>query len=197
MPRTQRADRRRMTPAQSLDLRCSYQTQGTSTGLEARRTDGVPKSKSRPSQGVTVTFTSLSVTYNPRLDSPRLMDYFKHTILAILSSGPVPQHVGFVMDGNRRYARRRNEQVQQGHQAGFQALRRVGTLSQRILVWLPVDLVSSAAKTLEVCLRLGVKCVSVYAFSIENFKRSPTEVDAIMELAKTKLLELCGEGCVC
>lgn len=54
------------------------------------------------------------------------MDYFKQTLLSILSAGPVPQHIGLVMDGNRRYARQRNQQVQEGHYAGFQALRKVG-----------------------------------------------------------------------
>jgi ditrans,polycis-polyprenyl diphosphate synthase len=44
------------------------------------------------------------------------------------------------------------------------------------------------------CLRLGVKCVSVYAFSIENFKRSKEEVDALMNLAEEKLEELCRHG---
>lgn len=49
-------------------------------------------------------------------------------------------------------------------------------------------------QTLEVCLKLGVECVSVYAFSIENFKRSKTEVDALLELAKVKIQELCQKG---
>ena len=49
---------------------------------------------------------------------------------------------------------------------------------------------------LEICLRLGVKCVTVFAFSIENFKRSEDEVDALMELAETKLLELTKHGYV-
>ena len=43
---------------------------------------------------------------------------------------------------------------------------------------------------------MNVKCVSAYAFSIENFKRSPEEVDALMDLAENKLLELCQKGCV-
>jgi undecaprenyl diphosphate synthase len=51
-------------------------------------------------------------------------------------------------------------------------------------------------QTLEICLRLGVKCVTVFAFAIENFKRSEAEVDALMELAETKLLELANHGCV-
>jgi ditrans,polycis-polyprenyl diphosphate synthase len=39
-----------------------------------------------------------------------------------------------------------------------------------------------------------VKCVTVFAFSIENFKRSEEEVDALMELAESKLLELTQHG---
>ena len=46
-------------------------------------------------------------------------------------------------------------------------------------------------------MRLDVRCVSVYAFAIENFKRTPEEVDALMTLAETKLLEICQHGCVC
>ena len=49
---------------------------------------------------------------------------------------------------------------------------------------------------LEVCIKLNVRCVSAYAFSIENFKRSPAEVDALMDLAEEKLRELCQQGCV-
>lgn len=49
---------------------------------------------------------------------------------------------------------------------------------------------------LEICMRLNVRCVSVYAFAIENFKRTPDEVDALMALAETKLLEICQHGCV-
>lgn len=49
---------------------------------------------------------------------------------------------------------------------------------------------------LEICLRLNIRCVSAYTFSIENFKRDPDEVDALMGLAEEKLLELCEHGCV-
>ena len=47
---------------------------------------------------------------------------------------------------------------------------------------------------LEICLRLGVKSVTTFAFSIENFKRSEDEVDALMELAEAKLIELTKHG---
>ena len=45
--------------------------------------------------------------------------------LSVLSSGPVPRHVAFVMDGNRRYARRQGRKVQEGHVDGFGAFHRV------------------------------------------------------------------------
>lgn len=60
----------------------------------------------------------------------------------------------------------------EGHNLGFEALARV----------------------LEVCYKSGVKVVTVYAFSIENFKRSRYEVDALMEMAKVKLSQLSQHG---
>lgn len=50
-------------------------------------------------------------------------------LLSILAAGPIPQHVAFVMDGNRRYARRHQRKVQEGHSEGFKALRRVRTIT--------------------------------------------------------------------
>jgi undecaprenyl pyrophosphate synthase len=47
---------------------------------------------------------------------------------------------------------------------------------------------------LEVCYKSGVKVVTVYAFSIENFKRPLLEVNALMEIAKIKLVQLCQHG---
>ena len=46
-------------------------------------------------------------------------------VLLVLSTGPIPNHIAFVMDGNRRYARRKGEPVSSGHDQGSQALRRV------------------------------------------------------------------------
>ena len=45
-------------------------------------------------------------------------------------------------------------------------------------------------------MNLGVECVSVYAFAIENFKRTPAEVEALMTLAEEKLAEMSQHGCV-
>lgn len=46
-------------------------------------------------------------------------------IIFALSAGPMPRHVAFVMDGNRRYARQRNEPATKGHDYGSQALKEV------------------------------------------------------------------------
>ncbi|KAG8929730.1 cis-prenyltransferase, partial [Tulasnella sp. 418] len=100
-----------------------------------------------------------------------IISWFTRLVIAVLSAGPVPTHIAIIMDGNRRYARSHQKLVQEGHAEGFNALHR----------------------TLEVCLKLQIKCVSVYAFSIENFKRSPAEVEALMQLAKNKLMEFCRQ----
>lgn len=50
------------------------------------------------------------------------------------------------------------------------------------------------ARILEVCYKSGVRVVTIYAFSIENFKRSRYEVDALMDMAKTKLVQLSEHG---
>ena len=50
-----------------------------------------------------------------------------------------------------------------------------------------LECIPQMISALEWCLDLGVKCVTVYAFSIDNFKRSDDEVDALMELAEEKL----------
>jgi len=78
------------------------------------------------------------------------------------------------MDGNRRSARTRNLPVRVGHEEGFDALKRV----------------------LSFLLKLDIPHVTVYAFSIENFNRDPTEVDALMAMARTRLVEICQHGSV-
>lgn len=50
------------------------------------------------------------------------------------------------------------------------------------------------ARILEICYKSGVRVVTIYAFSIENFKRSRYEVDALMDMAKTKLVQLSQHG---
>lgn len=52
-------------------------------------------------------------------------DRIRRALLAVLRAGPIPQHIAFVMDGNRRYARIKGVKLIQGHVDGFVALRRV------------------------------------------------------------------------
>ncbi|KAI6139393.1 putative undecaprenyl diphosphate synthase-domain-containing protein [Pisolithus tinctorius] len=95
-----------------------------------------------------------------------------YLLLSIIATGPVPRHIAFEMDGNRRYARRLGKEGKQGHGDGFRALLRV----------------------LELCLRLRIHCVTVYAFAIDNFNRQKDEVDALMEMAEMRLVEIAEKG---
>ncbi|QDS75116.1 hypothetical protein FKW77_007406 [Venturia effusa] len=96
----------------------------------------------------------------------------RELLLAAVRQGAVPQHIAFVMDGNRRFARDHHIETIEGHNLGFEAL----------------------AHILEVCYKIGVKVVTIYAFSIENFKRTKYEVDALMDMAKSKLSQLAQHG---
>mmetsp|Transcript_65718 Transcript_65718/g.161806 ORF Transcript_65718/g.161806 Transcript_65718/m.161806 type:complete len:440 (+) Transcript_65718:251-1570(+) len=109
-----------------------------------------------------------------RLDVRRaLKRAFRMLVSSVLRCGPIPIHVAFIMDGNRRWAEKRNLDRKAGHTFGFSQLK-------DCLKW---------------CLDLGVTVVTVYAFSIENFKRPQSEVDSLMCLAADKLDELvCEHG---
>eukprot|EP01018_Ginkgo_biloba_P006570 Gb_12861 [translate_table: standard] len=89
----------------------------------------------------------------------------RRCMLWIISFGPIPQHVAIIMDGNRRYANRRQMNKRSGHQFGYQSL----------------------MHTLRDCYDLGIKYVTVYAFTIENFRRTNEEVDILMNLMHEKL----------
>jgi len=70
-----------------------------------------------------VIISSMTSLLNTAYDS--LSSAFRRGLIKVLTAGPVPQHIAFVMDGNRRYARQRNMAVKQGHTDGFYALRQV------------------------------------------------------------------------
>ena len=53
------------------------------------------------------------------------MDHLRHGYFAVLKAGPIPQHIAFVMDGNRRHARSNGVDVLQGHVDGVVALKKV------------------------------------------------------------------------
>lgn len=91
--------------------------------------------------------------------------------LRILKVGPIPKHLALIMDGNRRYAKLQQKNAIHGHTEGFKTL-------TNVLAW---------------CRDLGISEVTVYAFSIENFKRSREEVDGLLSMACDKFEQLLEE----
>lgn len=82
-----------------------------------------------------------------------------------LDMNRIPQHIAIIMDGNGRWASERGKQRSYGHQAGVDAVRTI---------------------TSE-CTRLGVKYLTLYTFSTENWNRPADEVAALMGLVLTSL----------
>src|SRR4030088_3111284 len=78
----------------------------------------------------------------------------------LVSQLPPPEHVAIIMDGNSRWARERLLPRVMGHKAGIEAIRRVAEAADR----------------------RGVRVLTLYAFSTENWSRPRDEVDALMNL---------------
>lgn len=85
----------------------------------------------------------------------------------IINMQALPEHVAIIMDGNRRWAKKNNLNTPQGHKEGAENLKRIAKFANKI----------------------GIKYLTVYAFSTENWKRSQEEVGAIMKLLKFYLLD--------
>lgn len=98
--------------------------------------------------------------------------WWQSILIKILRCGSLPSHVAFIMDGNRRFAKQNQLETIEGHIQGFEKL----------------------AQTLQWCHDLGINQVTVYAFSIENYKRPKAEVDTLMNLARDKFRRLIGEA---
>lgn len=77
----------------------------------------------------------------------------------------IPNHIAIIMDGNRRWARERKVDYRLGHKEGAKTLEKIVRYSKKV----------------------GIKYITVYAFSTENWKRSEEEVGALMLLLKTYL----------
>lgn len=75
-------------------------------------------------------------------------------------SGPIPQHVAIIMDGNGRWAQQRGLERSAGHVEGVNTVRRITTAASE----------------------LGIKYLTLYTFSTENWKRPQEEVDILMHL---------------
>lgn len=80
----------------------------------------------------------------------------------------MPEHIAIILDGNRRWATKSGLKPWMGHIYGAKKV-------EDVLKW---------------CLRLGVKSITLYALSTENFQRPKEEVEKLMELFREKLMEL-------
>ena len=87
--------------------------------------------------------------------------------MALSENNAIPQHIAIIMDGNGRWAKKRGLPRTAGHAAGAEAFRKIANY----------------------CRTLGVKYLTVYAFSTENWKRSEEEVGGIMRLLGKYLQE--------
>lgn len=105
----------------------------------------------------------------------QLMSQVKKVVGGIIRTGATPRHVGIIMDGNRRYAKNHKMELKEGHNMGFESM----------------------AAILELLYESGVECATVYAFSIENFKRLKYEVEWLMDLAKSKFRQMSENGEIC
>lgn len=83
----------------------------------------------------------------------------------LLMPDPIVKHLAIIMDGNRRWAKERGLLSIQGHRAGYEALKNLG----------------------DICLARGIKIVTAFAFSTENWKRTQEEVGYLMDLLEEAL----------
>jgi len=97
-------------------------------------------------------------------------------LLERLSHGPVPKHVAIIMDGNGRWAKERHLPRTLGHREGMKAVREV----------------------VEGCIECGIRVLTLYAFSEENWRRPALEIGALMGLLEEYIAretaELAGNG---
>ena len=82
-----------------------------------------------------------------------------------LDPDSLPRHIAIIMDGNGRWAKRRHLPRVAGHRAGVRPVR----------------------ETIEACCRLGIDALTVYAFSVENWKRPRSEVETLWQLLRRYL----------
>ncbi|XP_050364486.1 dehydrodolichyl diphosphate synthase CPT3-like [Argentina anserina] len=100
-----------------------------------------------------------------------MISFLRRCLFLVISARPIPHHIAFIMDGNRRYAKKQKLMEGTGHRVGFVAL----------------------MSMLKYCYELGVRYVTIYAFSIDNFKRQPEEVQSLMDLMQEKIEGLVKE----
>ena len=93
---------------------------------------------------------------------------YEMKLIKEVKKGPIPNHVAIIMDGNRRYAKKKGLPPHLGHAFGSKK-------AEQVLEW---------------CFELGIKNLTTYAFSTENFKRSEIEKKHLFDLMERELMRL-------
>jgi tritrans,polycis-undecaprenyl-diphosphate synthase [geranylgeranyl-diphosphate specific] len=106
--------------------------------------------------------------YFAQIVGDAIRDAGERRLLERVRAEPVPNHLAIIMDGNRRFAGARGMEVPDGHAAGRDTL-------ERVLDW---------------CLEIGVRVLTVYALSTENFARPPEEIEGLMDLFEKALRDI-------
>ena len=96
-----------------------------------------------------------------------IINNIKNFILKIIQKGPIPQHIGFIMDGNRRWGFKNRVSIPEAHYKGAKNIENI----------------------LKVALKIGIEEITIFAFSSENWKRSKDEVNNLMILFERFLIE--------
>ncbi len=96
---------------------------------------------------------------------------YEHLLFKEVARSDVPEHIAVIMDGNRRYANRVGKLANYGHVRG-------ASVTEKVIEW---------------SYEVGVKQLTVYAFSTENFNRSADEKQKLFELIGLKFDELCQD----
>jgi tritrans,polycis-undecaprenyl-diphosphate synthase [geranylgeranyl-diphosphate specific] len=99
------------------------------------------------------------------LRNPLTYSMYEKILWSQIKNGVKPEHIGVILDGNRRWASHRAKRPWEGHQFGADKV-------DDLLMW---------------CIDLDIKSVTIYTFSMENFQRSPLEVEELMRLLEERL----------
>jgi undecaprenyl diphosphate synthase len=99
-----------------------------------------------------------TTTFNP--------ETLERLVAAGLDPGRLPRHIAIIMDGNGRWAQKRGLPRIEGHRRGVQSVR----------------------STIEECCRLGIRQLTLYCLSVENWKRPQLELDFLMKLLRKYLI---------
>jgi tritrans,polycis-undecaprenyl-diphosphate synthase [geranylgeranyl-diphosphate specific] len=102
----------------------------------------------------------------------KINEFLDYRLIEEIKQHPLPKHIAIIMDGNRRFAKELGLSWEAGHIFGREKI-------EEVLDW---------------CFDLGIRILTIYAFSTENFKRSQKEVETLMLLLKQELDKAKGDS---